>query len=178
MYQLCKAIKYLHSGNLLHRDLKPSNCLLNSTCELKLCDFGLARSLDSAVSEAANPVYTDYVATRWYRPPELLLGSPKYDKPVDMWAIGCILGELLGAKPLFPGSSATSQIELVLSVTGKPSAEDLESLKSPYAAAMIEQLPMPKKKLLKELYPKAADDVLDLVSKLLVFNPMKRLTIE
>lgn len=114
MYQLIKALKYLHSGNLLHRDLKPSNCLLNSACDLKLCDFGLARTVDSSQQENANPVYTDYVATRWYRPPELLLGSPKYGKEVDMWAVGCILGEMLGGKPMFPGSSATSQIELVL----------------------------------------------------------------
>ena len=101
-------MKYLHAGNLLHRDLKPSNCLLNQSCDLKLCDFGLARTLESASKEAANPVYTDYVATRWYRPPELLLGSPFYDKPVDMWAIGCILGEMLMKKPMFPGASATS----------------------------------------------------------------------
>ncbi|CAL5975154.1 Mitogen-activated_protein kinase [Hexamita inflata] len=178
LYQLLKSIKYLHSGGLLHRDLKPSNCLLNSACDLKLCDFGLARTLESSSQEAANPVYTDYVATRWYRPPELLLGSPKYDKPVDMWAIGCILGEMLGQKPMFPGSSATSQIELVLQVTGRPSAEDLQSLKSPYAAAMLEQLPQSKKKNLKELYPKASDEALDLMSKLLVFNPNKRLTVE
>lgn len=97
MYQLLKSIKYIHSGELLHRDLKPSNCLLNAECLLKLADFGLARSIHSAdPSSGANPVLTDYVATRWYRGPEILLGSTHYTKGVDMWAVGCILGEIIG----------------------------------------------------------------------------------
>lgn len=178
LYQLLRALKYLHTGNLLHRDLKPSNCLLDSACELKLCDFGLARTLEQVSEEAANPVYTDYVATRWYRPPELLLGSPKYDKPVDMWAVGCILGEMQGGKPMFPGSSVTSQIDLVLQITGKPSEKALQSLNAPYAAAILEQLPQPKKHSLRDLYPQASDECIDLLSKLLVFNPNKRLTVE
>ncbi len=84
----------------------PLSCavLLNSDCHVKLCDFGLCRSVAEGISSsAASPVLTDYVATRWYRAPEILLGSTRYTKGVDMWSVGCILGEMLLGKPLFPG---------------------------------------------------------------------------
>ena len=97
VYQALKSLKYMHSGDLLHRDMKPSNLLLNSDCHVKLCDFGLARSV-ADLEDEKNHVLTDYVATRWYRAPEILLGSTKYTKGVDMWSIGCILGELLGGQ--------------------------------------------------------------------------------
>ena len=94
----------MHSANLLHIDLKPSNLLLNSECHMKVADFGLARSLDTRDPDQ-QPLLTDYVATRWYRAPEILLGSNKYTKGVDMWSMGCILAELLLGKPVFPGTS-------------------------------------------------------------------------
>ena len=94
IYQILKCLKYLHSAEILHRDLKPANILLNSECHVKVADFGLARSLSSQHNETA-PVMTDYVATRWYRAPEILLGSTKYTKGVDMWSLGFILAELL-----------------------------------------------------------------------------------
>lgn len=121
MYQIFKALKYLHSGELLHRDLKPSNCLLNSECHLKLCDFGLARSIavDGAQVQS-NLILTDYVATRWYRGPEILLGSTLYSKAVDVWAAGCIMAELLSGAPLFPGTSTMNQLDKILEVTGRP----------------------------------------------------------
>ena len=97
-------MKFIHTADLIHRDLKPSNLLLNSECHMKICDFGLARSLDNS-DTTTQPILTDYVATRWYRAPEILLGSNNYTKSADMWSIGCILAELLLGKPVFPGTS-------------------------------------------------------------------------
>ena len=96
-------MKFIHSYDVIHRDIKPSNILINADCLVKLGDFGLARLLDK--SENQIPLLSDYVATRWYRAPEILLGSPRYDFSVDMWALGCIVAELYLNKPLFPGSS-------------------------------------------------------------------------
>jgi len=105
VYQLLKSLKYVHSAELIHRDLKPSNILLNSECLIKLADFGLARSLLGKEEDSSQATLTEYVATRWYRAPEILLGSTKYSKAVDMWSVGCILAELVIGKPLFPGTS-------------------------------------------------------------------------
>jgi mitogen-activated protein kinase 15 len=93
----------MHSANVIHRDVKPSNILINRDCLVKLADFSLARSLIYDENTLAN--LSDYVAARWYRAPEILLGSSKYDYSVDMWAVGCILAELYLCRPLFPGSS-------------------------------------------------------------------------
>ncbi|CAE7635181.1 erkB [Symbiodinium sp. CCMP2456] len=121
-YQILKALKYVHSGGVLHRDLKPANVLLNSNCHVRLCDFGLARTAlpvevqatgrrNSAAADEALPLLTDYVATRWYRAPELLLGSTLYSEGVDMWSVGCILGEMVSGKPILRGRSTMDQLE-------------------------------------------------------------------
>lgn len=177
MYQLLSAIKYLHSGEIIHRDLKPSNLLLNSECHLKVGDFGLARSVAEINKSDDSSLLTSYVATRWYRAPELLLASTHYTKAVDMWAVGCILGELLGGTPMFPGSSVMNQLDKIIEITGRPTAEDIESIDSPYASTMLESLPLTcRPKPLSELYPTAPPEALDLLKKLLQFNPKKRIT--
>ncbi|XP_076806688.1 extracellular signal-regulated kinase 2-like isoform X2 [Clavelina lepadiformis] len=179
MYQLLKATMYMHSGNVIHRDHKPSNILLDSDCFVKICDFGLARSLTQlkqVEQPGGNPALTEYVATRWYRAPEILLASPRYTKGVDMWSIGCILGELLLGKPLFPGSSTLNQIERIMSVIPRPTKADIDSIQSEYGHSILERSTLRPHKLLRDLIPNAPEDALDLMENLLVFNPEKRLS--
>lgn len=125
IFQLCCAIHYCHVNNVIHRDIKPENLLVNTTSgdhSLRLCDFGFARSMASggsgAPATAAPSDLTEYVATRWYRAPELLLGDTKYTKSVDIWAIGCIMGELTEGQPVFPGESEIDQLYLIQKVLG------------------------------------------------------------
>ena len=176
MYQILKALKFIHSAGIIHRDLKPSNILINSEAYIKICDFGLARCITSSVNK--DITMTDYVATRWYRAPEILLGSTKYTTQADMWSVGCIFGELLCGRPLFPGTSTLSQINKVLEVTGKPSKEDIVSVQSDLAATMLETIVTTKTRSLKTMFPKCDPVEIDLLSKLLQFNPNKRISVE
>ncbi|XP_061681613.1 cyclin-dependent kinase-like 5 isoform X1 [Syngnathoides biaculeatus] len=121
IYQLIKAIHWCHKHDIVHRDIKPENLLISSDDVLKLCDFGFARNL----SEGTDANYTEYVATRWYRSPELLLGAP-YGKAVDMWSVGCILGELSDGQPLFPGESEIDQLFTIQKVLGPLPPEQMK----------------------------------------------------
>lgn len=143
-----------------------------------MADFGLARSVAQLHSEEGNPVLTDYVATRWYRAPEILLSSTRYTFGVDMWACGCILGELINGKPIFPGTSTMNQLDRILEVTGRPSAEDIESIQSPFAGTMLESMRAPDTPRLEAMFPSASPEALDLMSKLMHFNPDKRISAE
>lgn len=224
IYQVLKALKFMHSADLVHRDLKvrrrpsgparvpeahaqpvlrgaqPSNLLLNEECHMKVADFGLARTI--AVlnkSQEGNTALTDYVATRWYRAPEILLGSTAYTKSVDMWSVGCILAEMYSNRPLFPGTSTMNQLERILEATGMPSSSDIDAVHSAFAATMLQSVPTVRKKwgaaaareagrdprtspmlrvprrALSSIVPAPAG-ALDLVDKLLAFNPAKRIS--
>lgn len=183
MTQLFRVVKYIHSGSVIHRDLKPSNVLINSECFVKLADFGLARSLAAPdqqrgdqVGSEFNPAMTDYVATRWYRSPEILLGSRRYTKGVDMWSLGCIMAEMIAGKPLYPGTSTMNQLDRIMSTLPPPSRQDVESINSPYAQAVLEQIIHRRHKHLVDVLPQADDVSLDLLTQLLQFNPDKRIT--
>ncbi|EGZ23760.1 hypothetical protein PHYSODRAFT_486319 [Phytophthora sojae] len=118
IFQLCCAIHYCHTNNVVHRDIKPENLLVNTSNgehSLRLCDFGFARSVPSNGNVCD---LTEYVATRWYRAPELLLGDTKYSRSVDIWAIGCIMGELIEGQPMFPGESEIDQLYLIQKMLG------------------------------------------------------------
>lgn len=183
----------MHSANVLHRDLKPSNLLLNANCDLKVCDFGLARS--AASTEDNSGFMTEYVATRWYRAPEIMLTFKEYTKAIDVWSVGCILAEMLSGKPLFPGKDCEfssdrqasrlltraldhHQLTLILDVLGTPTMEDYYGIKSRRAREYIRSLPFKKKVPLKHMFPRTSDLALDLLEKLLAFNPVKRITVE
>lgn len=176
IYQILRALKYIHSAGIIHRDLKPSNILINSEAFIKICDFGLARSTTGNYGK--DVVMTDYVATRWYRAPEILLGSTRYTTQADMWSVGCILGELLGGKPMFQGNSTVTQITKVLEVTGKPTKDDINAIQSHIALTMLEPIVVTKTKSLKSMYPNATHEELDLLSKLLQINPSKRIEVD
>lgn len=112
IYQVLRGLKYIHSADVIHRDLKPSNLLVNSNCDLKICDFGLARGINEAGvdGKTGTMLLTEYVVTRWYRAPEIMLACHEYSKPIDIWSVGCIFGELIQRKPYFPGDDYIDQV--------------------------------------------------------------------
>lgn len=112
IYQVLRGLKYIHSCNVLHRDLKPSNLLVNSNCDLKICDFGLARGIRGPEEEVrgGTMLLTEYVVTRWYRAPEIMLACHEYSYPIDVWSVGCIFAELILRKPYFPGDDYIDQV--------------------------------------------------------------------
>ena len=121
----------MHSINILHRDIKPENVLISKTNQVKLCDFGFARTIPS------NRLMTDYVATRWYRPPELLLGKDDYDKSIDIWSVGCVLAEMIDGQPLFSGENDLDQLYLIQKCLGSLIPEHQETFyKNPKFSGM------------------------------------------
>ncbi|KAH8095991.1 MAP kinase [Aureococcus anophagefferens] len=127
VYQILRALKYMHSANVMHRDLKPSNLLLNSNCDLKVCDLGLARGVEP---EQRPGDLTEYVVTRWYRAPEIMLACTEYAKAIDVWSTGCIFAELLERQAVFPGDDYIDQIRKIIAKLGKPGAADLDFVTS------------------------------------------------
>uniref|UniRef100_A0A0N4UF66 Protein kinase domain-containing protein n=1 Tax=Dracunculus medinensis TaxID=318479 RepID=A0A0N4UF66_DRAME len=155
--------------------------LLDADCRVKLADFGLARSLSSLEDYPEGqtmPELTEYVATRWYRSPEILLAAKRYTKGIDMWSLGCILGEMLLGRALFPGSSTINQIERIMNTIPRPSMLDIESIGSHYATSVLEKMPQRPRKPIELFINNADSSAIDLVRRLLIFAPHKRLNAE
>lgn len=239
MYNSMMAMKYAHSAGVYHRDLKPANCLVNEDCIVKICDFGLARTVkhpsrnaalgrkntlpqanldvkDCVNSQAGVPVtakerqkMTTHVVTRWYRAPELILLNENYCGAVDVWSLACIFAELLqmvkgntsshvDRQPLFPGGSCfplspdrrrqtdfkfhaqggKDQLGIIFSILGSPSASDIASLERTDAKRYLEYFDVKEPQNLQKLFPKSSYSALDLMKKMLTFNPSKRITVE
>jgi len=135
MYQILRSLFFLHSANVIHRDIKPSNVLINEDCIIKLCDFGLSRNLDNNDQLAL----TEYVVTRYYRAPEVMLCSNQYSKSIDIWSAGCTFAEMLSRTYLFPGDNYLNQIKLILEVLGSPNADDLDFITNQHAKSYVSQ---------------------------------------
>uniref|UniRef100_A0A8C5DZ84 Mitogen-activated protein kinase n=1 Tax=Gouania willdenowi TaxID=441366 RepID=A0A8C5DZ84_GOUWI len=176
LYQILRGLKYIHSANVLHRDLKPSNLLINTTCDLKICDFGLARIADPEHDHTG--FLTEYVATRWYRAPEIMLNSKGYSKSIDIWSVGCILAEMLSNKPLFPGKHYLDQLNHILGVLGSPCPEDLNCIINMKARNYLQSLPHKPTIPWEKIYSKADSKALHLLDRMLTFNPSKRISVE
>ncbi|CAJ1080984.1 mitogen-activated protein kinase 7 [Xyrichtys novacula] len=176
LYQLLRGLKYVHSANVIHRDLKPSNLLVNENCELKIGDFGMARGLSSHPEES-HSFMTEYVATRWYRAPELLLSLNHYSLAIDLWSVGCIFAEMLGRKQLFPGKHYVHQLQLILSVLGTPPDGLIGAIRADRVRSYVQSLPSRTPVPLAKLYPQAEPEALDLLGAMLRFDPRERISV-
>ena len=176
VFQMCKAVSYLHKNNMIHRDVKPENLLIDENLNLKLCDFGFARKVKLNRENNNIDTMTDYVATRWYRSPELLLSGGIYGPEVDYWAIGCIMGELADGNPMFPGENEVDQLDCIIKILGNL-PEDLVNMyyENPiYNEKELFRVKKPEtleKRYLGILSPTA----IDFMKGLLQLDPNKRL---
>ncbi|NXQ97967.1 MAK kinase, partial [Sagittarius serpentarius] len=169
MYQILQGLAFIHKHGFFHRDMKPENLLCIGPELVKIADFGLARELRS------QPPYTDYVSTRWYRAPEVLLRSSIYSSPIDMWAVGSIMAELYTLRPLFPGTSEVDEIFKICQVLGTPKKSDWPEGYH-LASAMNFRFPQCVPISLKTLIPNASNEAIQLMSDTLNWNPKKRPT--
>ncbi|KAI9018211.1 CMGC/MAPK/ERK protein kinase [Hyaloraphidium curvatum] len=180
IYQTVRGLKYIHSAGIIHRDLKTGNLLVNSDCSVKICDFGLARQAKTSNSRFH---MTEYVATRWFRAPEVMMTAGEYNEAMDLWSVGCILAEFLGGKPIFKGRTYLDTLNQIISVLGTPSDVTLRRVVSnPDAGNRIlsymRTLEWQPKTDLAARYPKANPLAVDLLEKLLRWDPSERLTVD
>ncbi|GBG24919.1 Mitogen-activated protein kinase [Hondaea fermentalgiana] len=221
--QILEGLAHIHRSGFVHRDIKPSNILINARCEVQICDFGHARSIQSqphtesheqpvsytlsspnlAQAEHAEdvahlhnevdagqenatrdhtllpfPPMTDYLGSRWYRAPESLLGAIHVQTAVDIWGVGCVLGELILREPLFPGHSTTHQLQLILEMTGLPSEEELQDLDAPTALEQLDPkiIGRIEPRATSEMFPISSGELLDFLRACLQFTPTRRIT--
>lgn len=175
MWQLIRATDFIHQHSAIHRDIKPENLLISKHGVLKICDFGFARQLCGSEGP-----FTDYVSTRWYRAPELLVGDAKYSRAIDVWAIGCLLAELWTGQALFPGETDLHTLQLILNILGGGLTEKQRSclgINPIYQGmnldAIIKQ--SEDKGIIEAKLPNMDEDTLDFLKKCLAVDPEKRL---
>jgi serine/threonine protein kinase len=181
IFQLLNGLRYMHSAGIVHRDLKPANLVVDSQCRLKICDLGLSRHISDslAVPEGEDAKFTDYVVTRWYRAPELLMGSKRYTKKVDTWAAGCILGELMGRRPIFSGDDTSDMLVKICGRMGSPSVDEVYMLTDQEAARrFVLSIPHKPGRTLAEILPDSDPAGLALMAHLLQWTPLKRASVE
>ncbi|XP_063307799.1 serine/threonine-protein kinase MAK isoform X2 [Pelobates fuscus] len=169
MYQILQGLAFIHKHGYFHRDMKPENLLCMGPDLVKIADFGLVRELRS------QPPYTDYVSTRWYRAPEVLLRSAAYSSPIDMWAVGSIMAELYTLRPLFPGTSEIDEIFKICQVIGTPKKNEWPEGYQ-LAASMNFRFPQCVPVNLKTLIPNASEEAITLMKDMLHWDPKKRPT--
>lgn len=170
LYQILRGLKCIHSAGIIHRDLKPNNIGVNQTVELKILDFGLARSFSAEM--------TGYVVCRWYRAPEIILNWMHYNSKVDMWSVGCIFGEMLTRRPLFKGVDHIDQLTKILSLVGTPSEEFISKIASKEARGYIRNLQKYKKKDYRTYFANASSHAIDLLEKMLDLDPETRISVD
>ncbi|XP_054607052.2 serine/threonine-protein kinase MAK isoform X8 [Nothobranchius furzeri] len=168
-FQILQGLSFIHKHGFFHRDMKPENLLCMGPELVKIADFGLAREIRS------KPPYTDYVSTRWYRAPEVLLRSSTYSSPIDLWAVGCIMAELYTLRPLFPGNSEVDEIFKICQVLGTVKKADWPEGYQ-LASAMNFRFPQCVPTHLKTLIPNASNEAITLMKDLLQWDPKSRPT--
>ncbi|KXZ47334.1 hypothetical protein GPECTOR_36g59 [Gonium pectorale] len=168
MYQLMKAMDHMHRNGIFHRDIKPENILIMDDC-LKLADFGSCRGIYS------KQPYTEYISTRWYRAPECLLTDGYYNYKMDMWGVGCVFFEIVSLFPLFPGTNELDQITKIHNILGTPPPELLAKMKK-RSQHMDFNFPPKEGTGVPKLIPHVNPECVDLIVKLLSYNPDERLS--
>mmetsp|Transcript_8080 Transcript_8080/g.17577 ORF Transcript_8080/g.17577 Transcript_8080/m.17577 type:complete len:404 (-) Transcript_8080:130-1341(-) len=175
LYQILRGMMYVHSARVIHRDLKPRNLLVNSNCDLKICDFGLAR-VQFADQDWACPM-TGYVCTRWYRAPEVLCSWTDYSTAVDIWSIGCILAELFTRTAIFPGHNTQHQLDLIIAHLGSPDLQELAMIPNEKCRKFIKSLPKREGRRLPEVFQAHASPAAqELMGTMLRWDPTMRIT--
>ena len=175
IYQIARALKYMHSANVVHRDIKPGNLFIDSLTRVKIGDFGLARVVDDPY---APDLQNEAILTRWYRAPEVLLNMKNYGSPMDIWSVGCVLAEMMLGRVLFQGQSNINMLTLMVEVLGSPTNRDFQEITNPSARKFMDALPVHGSGCFDELFKSYDPDEVDLLRRMLTWNPERRITVE